>query len=56
MLREWGEKLIGTLPPAFVVLVAFNIVFLVVVLWFLDRWSAQRIELVKHLLDSCLAK
>jgi len=48
-----SEKLIGVLPPAFLMLLLINSAFLGVVLWFLDAQIDQRTHLVERIIDHC---
>jgi len=50
-----GQSLVSALPPAFILLVLINIVFLGVVMWFLDSETEQRMVLVDKLLERCLS-
>jgi hypothetical protein len=54
-LTEVGDRLIGALPPAFLLLCVINIAFLGIVLWFLDNQIGQRTALVGKLLDRCMS-
>jgi hypothetical protein len=48
-----GQLLIGSLPPAFLVLVLLNLVFLAQVLWFVDHNLEARNELINKMVDRC---
>ena len=56
MIKQWIETIVGTLPPAFLVLVTINLAFLGVVLWFLDSQLEARTVLLGRIIDRCLAK
>ena len=49
-----SERLIGALPPAFLLLVLINVAFLGMVMWFLNNQIAERTRLVSQLLDRCM--
>jgi hypothetical protein len=49
-----GHSLLGALPPAFVMLVLVNAIFLATVMWFLTHQMDQRNALVGRLLDRCM--
>jgi hypothetical protein len=49
-----GQSLIGALPPAFLMLLIVNLVFLAMVMWFVEHNSEQRVAIVKDIVDSCL--
>jgi hypothetical protein len=53
-LTDLGNKLIGALPPAFLMLVVMNACFLGMVLWFLNHQADQRTALVTKLVDRCM--
>jgi hypothetical protein len=53
-LTELGRTALTALPPAFVVLVALNVAFLAVVMWFLEHQTAQRLDLVNKIVAKCL--
>jgi len=50
-----ANSLIATLPPAFVVLVGLNVLFLAAVLWFFNSQSEQRLMLAGKIIDGCSA-
>jgi hypothetical protein len=50
------DRLIGALPPAFLVLCAVNVAFLAIVLRFLDHETDQKTALMNRVLDSCVAE
>lgn len=53
-IHSLGAKALTSLPPAFVALLAINVMFIGVVLLF-EHWQAgTRAELVGRLLDSCV--
>lgn len=49
-----GDKLITTLPPAFILLVLLNIAFLGMVMWFIQDQSAQHNATVSAMLTRCM--
>jgi hypothetical protein len=53
-LTDLGGKLVGALPPVFIMLVLLNVAFLGIVLWFLDSQLNQRTKLVNELVNRCL--
>lgn len=48
-----SQALIGSLPPAFLILVLMNTAFLGGILWFLDSQNEQRVLLVKTVVEKC---
>jgi hypothetical protein len=50
-----GQTLITTLPPAFVMLCVVNVAFLAAVLWFLNSETEQKLVIVSHVVDACMA-
>jgi len=53
-LARTGDKLIATLPPAFIMLVLINAAFLGMVLWFINNGQDARTQMVDKLLDRCM--
>lgn len=49
-----GHRLIAILPPAFLLLVMLNIVFIGFLIWFLDHNATQRNELLTRIVAGCL--
>jgi len=49
-----SDKLISTLPPAFLLLVLINVIFLALVMWFLNAQMAQRTTMIGNLADRCM--
>lgn len=49
-----ANRLITTLPPAFVMLCVINVVFLGVVLWFLAAQTELRMKLLTRMVDACV--
>jgi len=47
-------KLGGSLPPVFLMLLLINMLFLGLVLWFIDDQIQQRTELVEKVIEHCL--
>ena len=48
-----GAKLIGSVPPQFLVLVALNIIFILGLLWFMNEREKQRERLFAPYLAAC---
>lgn len=55
-LSRIGQSIINTLPPAFLMLILINIVFLWLVLGFIERQADQRLVLVNRIVDACIAR
>jgi hypothetical protein len=53
-LSALGQSLIAALPPVFLMLLLINLVFLAMVMWFVDKNSEQRVAIVRDIVDSCL--
>lgn len=53
-LTDLGKSLVKSLPPAFIMLVLINVVFLGMILWFLNTQLTQRTALVQQLVDKCM--
>jgi hypothetical protein len=53
-VSKLGQSLITALPPGFLLLCIINILFLGIVMWFLDDQVAQRTSMVGKLLDQCM--
>lgn len=51
-----GQSLISALPPAFLLLVVINAIFIGMVMWFLDEQISQRTALVEKIVDHCLLR
>lgn len=49
-----AEKLIGILPPAFLLLIALNIAFIWLTMSFINGQMAQRTEMANKLLNACI--
>jgi len=49
-----SDKLVSTLPPAFLLLVLLNLMFLALVMWFLNSQANQRTAMVEKLVDNCM--
>jgi hypothetical protein len=56
MMATISEKLIRVLPPAFVLLIIMNIMFLGVVTWVFSHNAEQRNALLTKIVDKCLLK
>jgi hypothetical protein len=54
LLASVSEKLIRALPPAFLLLVLLNIVFLGVASWVFQHNTAIRNEMLTRIIDKCL--
>jgi hypothetical protein len=52
---RFGDSLLSTLPPAFLVLVALNVAFLGTVLWFIDDQMNERTAMANKMMDACIA-
>jgi len=55
-VSKLGTALIGAMPPAFTLLLVINVIFLGLVMWFIDDQIHQRTELVEKVIDSCFGK
>ena len=53
-LKTIGEGLIRVLPPAFVLLIIMNILFLGMITWVFDRNAEVRNELLTKIVEKCL--
>ena len=53
---DLGRSLIGALPPAFIMLVMINAIFIGAILWFLDNRMTERTALVDKIVDHCLTQ
>lgn len=53
-LAALGTGLIAALPPAFLMLVVINTIFLAVVMAFLNGQMEQRTAMANRILDHCL--
>lgn len=49
-----GQKVLATLPPAFIMLLLINCVFLFLVLRFVANETDQRVQLVSRIVDACM--
>lgn len=49
-----ADRLIRALPPAFVLLVVINLIFLGCTAWLLDRNSEARNAMLARIIDRCL--
>lgn len=54
LLAGVSEKLIRALPPAFLLLVILNIVFLGVAAWVFQHNTAVRNQMIQRIIESCL--
>jgi len=51
---DLSNKIVGTLPPAFLLLVLINAMFIGTVMWFLDSQVKQRLGMMDKLIDRCM--
>jgi hypothetical protein len=56
LLASVSEKLIRALPPAFLLLVLLNIVFLGVAAWVFQHNTAVRNAMIQRIVESCLTQ
>jgi hypothetical protein len=56
LLAGVSNKLISALPPAFLLLVVLNIVFLGVASYVFQHNTAARNEMIQRIIESCLNK
>ena len=56
LLASISERLIGVLPPAFLMLIVLNIVFLGVFWWVFDHNVSARTELLNRIVEKCLLR
>jgi hypothetical protein len=54
MASRLSDSLLRTLPPAFVLLVLLNCVFLGLVMWFISSEQGQRDALYGKVVDRCM--
>jgi hypothetical protein len=53
-VTELGKQALATLPPGFTSLLVINTVFILGLLWFLDRNHAAEVKLLGPLLNACV--
>jgi hypothetical protein len=53
-LAALGNQLVAVLPPAFVLLIILNVIFLGVVTYVFDRHAVARNELLTKIVERCL--
>lgn len=53
-LTSLGQSLIGALPAQFIMLVLLNTIFIIGLLWFLDRQREARVQAFDRVLDACM--
>jgi hypothetical protein len=53
-VARMGDRLISTLPPAFLLLVVLNLFFLGMVMWFIQGQSEARSQMVSTLVSRCM--
>ena len=51
---DLSNRLVSALPPAFLMLVLINALFIALVFWFMDSQSKQRTAMVEKLVDKCM--
>jgi len=51
---DLSNKIVGTLPPAFLLLILINAMFIGTVMWFLDSQVKQRLGMMDKLVDRCM--
>lgn len=56
LLAGVSEKLIGALPPAFLLLVLLNIAFLGVTSYVFQHNTEVRNQMIQRIIESCLTK
>jgi Na+-transporting NADH:ubiquinone oxidoreductase subunit NqrB len=56
LLAGISERLIRVLPPAFLMLIVLNIVFLGVFWWVFDHNVSARTELLNRIVEKCLLR
>ena len=56
LLAGISDKLIRALPPAFLMLIVLNIVFLGVFWWVFDHNVSARTELLNRIVEKCLLR
>jgi hypothetical protein len=54
LIANVSDKLIRALPPAFLLLVLLNVVFLGVASWVFQHNTQQRNDLLNKIVESCL--
>jgi hypothetical protein len=53
-LHALGERLIRVLPPAFLLLIVLNVMFLGVIAWVFDHNAEVRNTLLTKIVEGCL--
>jgi hypothetical protein len=56
LAQSISAGLIGALPPAFLLMCVLNIIFLGLILWFIEHQLDQRMLLANKILDHCWQK
>ena len=51
-----GQSLIGALPPSFIALMVLNLVFLGLILWFIDDQLDTRMRVLSEIIQRCLVR
>jgi hypothetical protein len=54
MVHDLARSIVGSLPPTFLLLVIINVVFIGLVMWFLNSQLKQRTDLVNTLVAKCM--
>lgn len=54
-VRDVVDRIITTLPPAFVLLLLINLVFILGLLWFMHDLQITRIEALTRIFQACTA-
>lgn len=52
-IREVADKLVVSLPPAFLMLLLINTIFMGALLFFLHSVALERIEAIRHIFEVC---
>ncbi len=54
MVHDLARSVVGALPPTFLLLVIINLVFIALVMWFLNSQLKQRADMVNMLVARCM--
>jgi hypothetical protein len=49
-----GQSVVSALPPAFLLLVIVNMMFIGIMFWFLERQQSERNAMIGKFVDRCL--
>jgi len=52
---DLSRSLVTTLPPAFLLLVLINVVFIGMLMWFLNSNQERRADMIDKLIDRCMS-